>query len=45
MNNYQKALNKIVKSSCPNCNDENGCLNCDIKHICNALAKDCVDKL
>lgn len=45
MNNYQKALNKIVQSSCPNCHDENGCLNCNIKHTCNALAKDWVNKL
>lgn len=42
---YQKALNKIVKSSCPNCRDENGCASCSIERICNATAKDWVNAL
>lgn len=45
MNRYQKALNKIVKSSCPNCIDENGCSSCDIEKVCNATAKSWVDTL
>lgn len=45
MNKYQDALNKIVKSCCPNCVDENGCSSCDIKKICNATAKDWVNRL
>lgn len=45
MNKYQDALNKIVKSCCPNCIDENGCSSCDIEKVCNALAKDWVDSL
>ena len=42
---FQKALNRIVKSSCPNCHDENGCTSCDIEKICNATAKYWVDTL
>ena len=34
MNNYQKALNNIGKSSCPNCCTE-GCKECSIEKICN----------
>lgn len=45
MNKYQDALNKIVKSSCPNCIDENGCSTCDIEKICNATAKSWVNRL
>lgn len=42
---YQYALNSIVKSCCPNCHDNNGCLNCSIKESCNATAKYWVDRL
>ena len=45
MNKYQEALNKIIKSNCPNCPDENGCLNCSIKNCCNAIAKQWVNAL
>lgn len=45
MNKYQNALNKIVKSCCPNCIDENGCSSCDIEKICNATAKSWVNTL
>ena len=42
---YQKSLNKIVRSSCPNCYDDNGCSSCNIKECCNAPAKYWVDTL
>lgn len=45
MNKYQNSLNKIVKSCCPNCVDENGCSTCDIEKICNATAKQWVNTL
>ena len=45
MNEYQKALNKIVNSSCPNCTDDNGCSSCDIQKICNCHAKSWVNTL
>ena len=45
MNKYQEALNKIVKSSCPNCIDNNGCSSCDIQKNCNCQAKSWVDTL
>lgn len=45
MNKYQDALNKIVKSCCSNCIDENGCSSCDIEKICNATAKSWVNTL
>lgn len=44
MNKYQEALDKIVKSCCPNCDTE-GCKDCSIEKICNATAKDWVDTL
>lgn len=44
MNKYQEALNKIVKSCCPNCTT-NGCKDCSIEKICNATAKSWVDRL
>jgi hypothetical protein len=45
MNKYQEALNKIIRSCCPYCNDNNGCQNCEIKQTCNATAKSWVDTL
>ena len=45
MNKYQEALNKIVKSSCPNCIDNNGCSSCDIQKICNCHDKSWVNTL
>ena len=45
MNRHQQALNRIVKSCCPNCIDENGCSSCDIEKVCNATAKSWVDTL
>ena len=45
MNKYQEALNKIVRSCCPYCYDDNGCQNCEIKQTCNATAKSWVDTL
>ena len=44
MNKYQGALNKIVKSCCPNCST-NGCKDCSIEKNCNATAKQWVDTL
>ena len=44
-NMCQHALNKIIQFSCPNCPDDKGCLNCNIKDSCNALAKYYVDIL
>lgn len=44
-NKYQIALNKIIRSCCPHCHDDNGCQNCEIKQVCNAIAKDWVDTL
>ena len=45
MNKYQEALNKIIRSCCPYCYDDNGCQNCKIKQTCNATAKSWVDTL
>lgn len=45
MNKYQKALNKIIRSCCPYCCDDNGCQKCEIKQTCNATAKSWVDTL
>lgn len=45
MNKYQDALNKIIRSCCPYCYDDNGCQNCEIKQTCNATAKNWVDTL
>lgn len=45
MDRFQKALNKIVKSCCPNCNNEKGCSSCDIEKTCNCTAKSWVDTL
>lgn len=42
MNKYQEALNKIVKSCCPDCS-MNGCKDCSIEKICNT--KQWVDTL
>ena len=44
-NKYQSALNKIIRSCCPYCYDDNGCKNCEIKQTCNATAKSWVDTL
>ena len=44
-NKYQESLNKIIRSCCPYCYDDNGCQNCEIKQICNATAKSWVDTL
>lgn len=35
MNKYQDALNKIVKSSWPDCIGESECSSCSIEKICN----------
>lgn len=45
MSKYQEALNKIIRSCCPYCYDDNGCKNCEIKQTCNATAKSWVDTL
>ena len=45
MNKYQEALNKIIRSCCSYCEDDNGCQNCEIKQRCNATAKSWVDTL
>ena len=44
-NKYQEALNKIIRSCCPYCYDDNGCQNCEIKQTCNATAKSWVDTI
>lgn len=44
MSKCQEALNKIVKSCCPNCST-NGCKDCSIEKICNATAKQWVDTI
>lgn len=45
MNKYQDSLNKIIKSCCSYCDDDNGCQNCKIKQRCNATAKSWVNTL
>lgn len=45
MGRYQEALNKIIRSCCSYCEDNNGCQNCKIKQRCNATAKSWVDTL